>query len=86
MSQRAKLFKCGQGQAVSLPEAFRFDSDYVYVTRDEKTGDVILSQKPKDWNSFLSLVASSKEKWSIDKELWPKQNENSRDLFEGWQE
>jgi antitoxin VapB len=39
----AKLFQNGGSQAVQLPAEFRFDADEVYVTRDEATGDVILS-------------------------------------------
>ena len=86
MNQKAKLFKCGQGQAVRLPEGFRFDSEYVYINRDKKTGNVILSQKPKDWSQFLSAVASSEQNWSFDKELEPDQSSNGRDPFAGWQE
>src|SRR5260370_1403367 len=42
----AKLFKNGSSQAVRLPAEFRFDGEEVYVTRDDVTGDVVLSNRP----------------------------------------
>jgi len=54
----AKLFKNGASQAVRLPSEFRFEGDKVYVTRDDATGDVVLSNRPgaKIWNEFFELV------------------------------
>ena len=54
----AKLFKNGASQAVRLPSDFRFEGDEVYVTRDDATGDVVLSKRPgaKTWNVFFELL------------------------------
>lgn len=54
----AKLFKNGAGQAVRLPAAFRFEGDEVYASRDDATGDVVLSNRPgaKTWNEFFELL------------------------------
>jgi antitoxin VapB len=54
----AKLFKNGSSQAVRLPAEFRFDGDEVYVTRDETTGDVVLSNRPgaKVWRDFFGMM------------------------------
>ncbi len=56
----AKLFKNGSSQAVRLPAEFRFDGDEVYATRDELTGDVVLSKRPgsKTWEDFFELMKS----------------------------
>ncbi|MHB8167155.1 MAG: antitoxin [Sulfuricella sp.] len=56
----AKLFKNGASQAVRLPADFRFDGDEVYITRDETTGDVVLSTHPgaKVWKEFFDLMRS----------------------------
>jgi len=56
----AKLFKNGASQAVRLPAEFRFDDAEVYVTRDERTGDVVLSTKPgaRAWVDFFDLMAT----------------------------
>ncbi len=52
----AKLFTTGGSQAVRLPAEFRFDADHVYVRRDERTGDVILSAEPRaSWSEFMAL-------------------------------
>ncbi len=52
----AKIFMNGRSQAVRLPKAFRFDCDEVYIRRDEKTGDVILSKNPNSWDDFFALL------------------------------
>jgi antitoxin VapB len=54
----AKLFKNGASQAVRLPAEFRFNGDHVYISRDEKTNNVILSEKPGAgvWEEFFEFV------------------------------
>lgn len=58
----AKLFKNGASQAVRLPGEFRFEGSEVYVTRDDMTGDVVLSNRPsaKIWNKFFELLRMTK--------------------------
>lgn len=54
MTQTAKIFANGRSQAVRLPAEYRFKGDKVFIRRDEKTGDVILSEKPgKDRKSVV---------------------------------
>ena len=56
MHKTAKLFTNGGSQAVRLPAEFRFDGEEVYVWRDERTGDVVLSvQPPGRWGDFVTL-------------------------------
>lgn len=54
----AKLFKNGASQAVRLPADFRFEGNEVYITRDDATGDVVLSNQPgaRTWNAFFELL------------------------------
>ncbi len=54
----AKLFKNGASQAVRLPAEFRFEGEEVFVTRDNATGDVVLSTRPgaKAWDEFFELL------------------------------
>ena len=54
----AKLFKNGGSQAVRLPAEFRFEGDEVYITRDDLTGDIVLSSRPgtKVWGDFFELI------------------------------
>ncbi len=57
-TRRAKLFRNGASQAVRLPAEFRFEGTEVYATRDERTGDVVLSTRPgaKAWAEFFDLM------------------------------
>lgn len=52
----AKLFMNGRSQAVRLPAEFRFEGSEVFIRRDEKTGDVILSARPGDWEDFFTMA------------------------------
>ncbi len=54
--QTAKVFMTGRSQAVRIPAEFRFDSQEVFIRRDEKTGDVILSRKPVDWDKLFAKL------------------------------
>jgi antitoxin VapB len=56
MRAKAKVFTTGRSQAVRLPAAFRFDSKEVYVDRDPRTGDVILSRKPAKWAEIFAAL------------------------------
>ncbi|MDF3836855.1 type II toxin-antitoxin system VapB family antitoxin [Cupriavidus basilensis] len=56
MPVTAKVFTTGRSQAVRLPQEFRFAEREVYVRRDPVTGDVILSRKPENWDSFLVAI------------------------------
>jgi antitoxin VapB len=55
----AKLFMNGRSQAVRLPANFRFDCEEVYIRKDPKTGDVIISRKPGSWDDFFKLIENS---------------------------
>jgi antitoxin VapB len=57
----AKLFKNGASQAVRLPAEYRFEGDEVFITRDEATGDVVLSNRPgaRTWDDFFDLMHST---------------------------
>ena len=80
MTNTAKLFMNGRSQAVRLPINYRFNCDEVYIRKDEKTGDIILSKKPNNWEDFYSLVedTSVPDDFMIDRD-----NEaiESRDIF-----
>ena len=59
MHKTAKLFKNGRSQAVRLPAAFRFSSNEVYIRKDPKTGEVILSVKPSSWDELFTSADST---------------------------
>lgn len=45
--RKAKLFQNGGSQAVRLPADYRFEGDEVYISRDEVTGDIVLSAQSR---------------------------------------
>jgi len=42
--EKAKVFMSGRSQAVRIPAEFRFSCNEVYIRRNPKNGDLILSQ------------------------------------------
>jgi len=54
--QTAKVFMTGRSQAVRIPAEFRFNSKEVNIRRDDKTGEVILSRKPADWDELFAKL------------------------------
>ncbi len=60
-TRTAKLFKNGSSQAVRLPAEFRFEGKEVFVSRNEATGDVVLSSRPgtQSWGDLFSLIHST---------------------------
>ncbi|MBV6323163.1 antitoxin [Duganella violaceipulchra] len=56
MSHVAKLIMSGGAQLVCLPTAYRFDSKEVFIRKDPETGEVILSCRPDNWDSFFDAV------------------------------
>ena len=55
MIQTAAVFKNGGSQAVRLPAGYRFETDKVYIRRDDN-GDVVLSTRPGTWDGFIKAV------------------------------
>jgi antitoxin VapB len=81
----AKLFTTGRSQAVRLPMEFRFEGSEVFIRRDPKTGDVILSRKPDSWDGLFELYKSKVPEDFMeldDRDRAP----HNRDPFEGWKE
>lgn len=56
MARTAKLFQNGRSQALRLPAEYRFEGSEVYIRRDPRTGDVILSRRPESWQDFFDLA------------------------------
>ncbi len=84
----AKLITDGGDQAVCLPEEFHFAADVeeVFIRKDPDTGDVILSRRPGDWDSYFAVRAFSDVP---DDFLSPEKRDqgvHERDPFADWQE
>jgi len=72
-TRKAKLFQEDAGQVVLLPAEFRFQGDEVYISRDEKTQDVVLSTQPgaRVWDEFFAYrdTVDIPEDWMADRPL-----------------
>ena len=58
MERTAKLFKKGRNQAVVLPAEFAFETESVYIRRDDE-GNVVLtarSEKERHRYNFLRML------------------------------
>jgi len=57
-TRTAKLFKNGASQAVRLPSEFRFEGEEVFISRDWRTGDVVLSNRAgaRTWEAVFALM------------------------------
>jgi antitoxin VapB len=86
MSHVAKLFTNGRSQAVRLPAAYRFEGKQVYIRRDEKTGDVILSAKPPNWDGFFEAMKGVEVPDDFLSPEERNQGDHRPDPFEGWVE
>jgi antitoxin VapB len=86
MPQIAKLFMNGRSQAVRLPLEFRFDSQEVFIRKDEKTGDVILSSKPNNWDGFIDAIKQIDPTTDFLSASERKQILKNSDPFEGWED
>ena len=85
MQATAKIFKAGNSQALRLPKAFRLDTDEVWISKNEVTGDIIISPKPanSDLEAFFKLLESSPSS----EEFIPARSVSvPRNPFEGWDE
>lgn len=82
----AKLFTTGRSQAVRLPMEFRFDGSEVFVRRDAKTGDVILSRRPSSWEGLFDLYDNGEVPTDFMREGDRPRSKQDRDPFEGWSE
>ena len=56
MMNAGKVFMNGRSQAVRIPAAYRFRSEEVSIRRDERTGDLILSEGPGSWNEVFAAL------------------------------
>ena len=54
--EKAKVFMSGRSQAVRIPAHLRFTGKEVYIRRDSRTGDIILSQSPAGLPEILAAL------------------------------
>ena len=55
-AEKARVFMSGRSQAVRLPVKYRFEEEEVYIRRDPRNGDVVLSRRPADWGDIFEAL------------------------------
>ena len=85
-SRTAKIFTTGRSQAVRLPAEFRFEGSEVFVRRDSRTGDIILSRKPDSWDGLIELHGQDQAPDDFMGPTDRSQPAQQRDPFAGWKE
>jgi antitoxin VapB len=65
---------------------FRFEGTEVFVRRDPRTGDVILSHKPDTWDGLFALYKRDDAPADFLTPEDRKQTTQDRDPSEGWEE
>jgi len=53
---KTRVFMSGRSQHVTIPAEFRFTVDEVYVRRDPRSGDLILSPAPRNWKEVFAAL------------------------------
>lgn len=53
---KTRVFMSGRSQHVTIPAEFRFTTNEVYVRRNPKTGDLILSPVPRSWDEIFAAL------------------------------
>jgi len=66
--EKARVFMSGRSQAVRIPAAYRFKSSEVFIRHDARTGELILSEKPKQ-KSWDEIFAALDEAVALEGEL-----------------
>jgi antitoxin VapB len=54
--EKAKVFMSGRSQAVRIPARFRISKSEVYIRRDPRNGDLILSQAPASLEEIFAAL------------------------------
>ena len=53
---KARVFMSGRSQHVTIPAEFRFATEEVFVRRDPRSGDLILSPAPREWKQIFAAL------------------------------
>ena len=83
MVATAKVFTTGNSQAVRLPKAFRVDARELWITRNERTGEITLKPKP-DADALQAFLAELQGQPASDEFLPPRDDAPRGNPLAGW--
>lgn len=71
MPRVAKVFMTNRSQAVRLPKEYQFATDEVFIRKEGE--DIILSPKPRDWQSYIESAPVASAEFMADADDLPVQ-------------
>jgi antitoxin VapB len=83
MVATAKVFVTGNSQAVRLPRAFRVETREMWISKNERTGEITLRPKPEP-KALLAFMAQLKALPSSEEFLLPRDDPARADPLSGW--
>jgi len=75
VSRTAKVFMTNRSQAVRLPKEYQFSTDEVFIRKEGE--DVILSPRPRDWNTYFDTAPVASDAFMSHVEDLPVQERQS---------
>jgi antitoxin VapB len=85
MIATAKVFTTGNSQAVRLPKAFRVETTEMWITRNERTGEITLKPKP-DANALEAFLLELRSQPPSEEFVPPRDDAPREDPLAGWVE
>ena len=80
----AKVFTTGNSQAIRLPRAYRVDAREMWITKNERTGEITL--KPKPGPDALAAFLSELRATPVSEPFVPPRDDAPRaDPLQGWE-
>lgn len=83
MVATAKVFTTGNSQAVRLPKAFRVEAREMWISRNERTGEITLKPKP-DTDSLQAFLQDLRQQPTSGEFLPPRDDTPRADPLADW--
>lgn len=79
----AKVFTTGNSQAIRLPKAYRVDAREMWITKNERTGEITLKPKPEP-DALAAFLAALQSMPATDEFLPPRDDAPRANPLDGW--
>jgi antitoxin VapB len=83
MTSTAKVFNTGNSQAIRLPRAFRVEVREMWISKNDRTGEITLRPKPEP-EALAAFLADLKAQPATDEFLLPRDDAPRADPLADW--
>jgi antitoxin VapB len=84
MRATAKVFTTGNSQAIRLPRAYRVEVREMWITKNERTGEITLRPKPEP-EALVAFMTALQSTPATEEFLLPRDDAAQADPLAGWQ-